>query len=451
MKEDSYVFTSKGTIGIPRARSRFLAQAIQLEEQPPSLIIRSTIYFMVMILVAAIIWAWATKVSEVTTAMGEVVPAGLIHDIQHLEGGIVNNITLRNGDHVKTGELLLRFSPPASQSEYAQAQVRKAAYRMESERLQAIIDRRIPEFSSFGEQFPNIARKQQTIYLAQINSHETELKVVDAQIWQRKTELVRQQHQVQSIDKELELLKEQVDIRSVLAADQIVARTELISTQTRQAETQSERRSLYDSVIVSQSALDEATQRRLELVARFNKEIELEAGEVAAQLAEVEQVLISLQDKVARLEVYSPVNGIVQGLSITRINAVVEPGQVIMQIVPVDDDLIVEARILPNEIGHIHPGQLADVKVDSYDSARFGSVKGTIRQISASTYLDEKRNPFYRAEIELESTWVGSQPSLMRIIPGMTVKVDIKTGSKTVLDYLLKPISRGFDSAFREK
>jgi HlyD family type I secretion membrane fusion protein len=130
---------------------------------------------------------------------------------------------------------------------------------------------------------------------------------------------------------------------------------------------------------------------------------------------------------------------------------VVDPGQVIMQIVPTGDELIVEARISPNDIGHIHTDQSADVKIDSYDSARFGTVKGNIKRISASTYLDEKRNPYYRAEIELEKSWLAEQPDKFRIIPGMTVEADIKTGSKTILDYLLKPVSRGFSTAFRER
>ncbi|MBL3529467.1 MAG: HlyD family type I secretion periplasmic adaptor subunit [gamma proteobacterium endosymbiont of Lamellibrachia anaximandri] len=451
MKEDSYIFGTSGASGIPRARARFLAQAIQLEEHPPSAIIRASIYFMILILIAAIIWAWSTKISEVTIAIGEVVPAGLIHDVQHLEGGIVKQIKVRNGDQIKSGDLLLQFSPPALQSEHEQTLIRKTALELEAERLQALIEHRPPQFTHQDDRYLNLASKQQAIYLAQLDSQENELKVVEAQIRQRHTELTRQQHQAESIEKELSLLEEQVKIRSQLTKDQIVARTELLSTQSRLAEAESERRTIYDSVIVARSAWQEAKQRRLELLSRFNKESELKAGEVAAELAEVNQALIRLQDRVTRLDVHAPVDGIVQGLSITRINAVVEPGQVIMQIVPIDDELIVEARISPQEIGHIHPGQQAEVKIDSYDSARFGSVQGKIKQISASTYLDENREPYYRAEIELEKSWVGEQLAQMRIIPGMTVQANVMTGSKTILDYMLKPISRGFDSAFRER
>lgn len=440
----------RGNSGLPRARARFLAQAIQLEESEPSVIIRIAVWFSAFILLAAVLWARSTHLSEVTVAPGEVVPAGLIHEVQHLEGGMVSEIAVRNGDRVQKGSLLLRFAPPASQSEYEQTLIRRGALKLESERLQAIIEKRQPDFGETGRQFPDLARKQMMIFQAQTASYESELKVIDAQIRQRTTELLRQQHQSESIRSEIGLLKEQVDIRSKLKNHQIVARTELLTTQSRLAEAESERRTIDDSVIVAQSALNEANQRRLEQLASANEEMELEAGRVASELAEVEQSLLSLKERVNRLEVYAPVDGIIQALAITRINAVVEPGKVIMQVVPVDDDMIVETRISPAEIGHIHTGQSTLVKVDSFDYARFGGVPGKVRQISASTYLDEKRNPYYRAEIELERAWVGGDRE-MRIIPGMTVQADIKTGSKTILDYLLKPVSRGFDSAFRER
>ncbi len=451
MTDDNAVFSPRGGPGLPRARARFLAQAIQLEEQGPPGVICSAIYFTVYILIVAVFWAWSTKVNEVAIALGEVVPAGLIHDIQHLEGGIVSEIRVRNGDQVEQNDLLLRFAPSAILSEWEQTMIRKAALEMEAERLNSIVEKRPLDFGDLSSQYSNLAEKQRTIHKAQLASHESELKVADAQIRQRKTELNRQQNQADSVEKEVALLEEQVKMRTQLKTEQIVAKTELLSTQSRLAEAQRERRTIYDSIIVARSALEETRQRRLEIETRFKKDIELEAGEVAAKLAEVEQALVRLQDRVSRLNMKAPVTGIVQGLSITRINAVVDPGQVIMQIVPTGDDLIVEARISPTDIGHIHTDQPADVRIDSYDSARFGTVKGNVKQISASTYLDEKRNPYYRAEIELEKSWLAEHPDKLLIIPGMTVKANIKTGSKTILDYLLKPVSRGFSIAFRER
>ena len=402
------------------------------------------------ILVAAGIWASVTEVNEVAIAPGEVVPTGHIHEIQHLEGGVVSEIKVRNGDHVKRGDILLKFSPTASQSDYSQTLVRKASFRIEAERLQAIIDDRKPNFGEEGEQFPILAQKQTTLYQAQLLSHESELAVIDAQIRQRKTELLRSRNQAKSIKKEIRLLEEQVKIRLKLG-NKLVARTEVLTTQSQLAARESERRTFSDGIIVAKSVLEEAQRRRLELIANYKRDIELQAGEVAVKSAEVRESLIRLHDRVARLDIYAPVDGIIKGLSITRINAVVDPGQVIMQLVPVGDALIVEARVSPRDIGHVHLNQGADIKVDSYDSSRFGSVRGRVKQLSASTYLDDKKNPYYLAEIGLEKSWLGDDAKKFRIIPGMTVTADIKTGSKSILDYLLRPVSRGFQSAFRER
>ena len=387
MKQNSVVISSRDSGSVPRtrARARFLAQAIQLEEQPPSKIIRISIYITTLTLAAAIAWATITHVDEIALANGKVVPAGLIHDVQHLEGGIFSEIVVRNEDRVEQADLFLRFAPSASQSEYDQALVRKMSLEMEVGRLQAVIEEREPDFSISGNRYAELAFKQKMIYKAQMASHESELNVQDAQIRQRHTEMIRQQNQAHAIEEELKLLQEQVEIRTQLAARQMVARTELLSAQLRMAEVQGEKRKIQDSIFVAKTAWQEGQQRRQQIIAGFRKETELALGDVAAKLAEVEQTLIRLKDRVARLDVHAPVSGIIQGLSITRINTVVEPGQVIMQIVLVEDDLIVEAHISPDDIGHIYTGQTADVKVDSYDVARFGSVKGIIRQISPST------------------------------------------------------------------
>ena len=172
---------------------------------------------------------------------------------------------------------------------------------------------------------------------------------------------------------------------------------------------------------------------------------------MASELAEVESTLIRLQARDARQSIVAPVAGIVQGMSITSSDAVIAPGQVILQIVPVDKELLVEARILPQDIGHVHNGQQAKLKFVSYDYSRFGTLDGTLKQISASTYLDQENQPYYRAEISIDKNYLGQRPGELDILPGMTLTADIQTGQKTLLEYLLRPVTRGFDSAFRER
>lgn len=443
--------TNKAIGTLPRARARFLAQAIQLEEQGVSSVIKTAIYFSLFLFVAIVIWAALTTVNEVTVAKGEVVPTGYIHDVQHLEGGIVSEIVVRNGDQVKPGDLLIRFAMPVSQADYEQLQVRKASLSLKLERIRAVEEHRKPDFSLFEKNYPDLTAKETASYYAQIASVDSELAVLKSQTNQKKSELQRQKNQVKALQKEIALLQKQVDMREKLAVKHVVSQTDLLDKKSRLASTQSQLESVQDGIAVAEMALQEARNRRQEILDKHKKENEFEAAEVAGKLAEVEKSMVKAADKVNRLDLYAPVAGIVQGITITGANAVVKPGEVILQIVPVDGNVIVEARILPGDVGHIKVGQNAEVKVDSYDTSKYGFVSGAVKQISPSTYLDEKMNPYYLAQIELEKNHLGNNPEHLKIIPGMTVQVDVITGKKSILDYLMKPVSRGFKNAFQER
>ena len=436
---------------LPRARARFLAQAIQLEEEGVSNIIKTAIYFSLFLVIAIIIWASFTTVNEMTTAEGEVVPTGYIHDIQHLEGGIISEIAVRNGDAVQKGDLLIRFAQPVSLADYDQLMVRKAALLLTQERLMAIKQNRAPDFGELAIQYPDLASKELTNYYSQLKSSNSEIDVLKAQSRQRQSELRKQKNEVVSLKNEIALLEKQVEMREKLAAKHIVSQTDLLATRSQLASVQSQLKSVIDGINVASLAFDETISHRKEIIDTRNKEIDFEVSEIASQLAEVEKSLTKAKDRVKRLDLYSPINGIIQGISVNSINTVVQAGSVIMQVVPVDGNLIVEARILPKDIGHIHIDQTTEVKVDSYDTSKFGHIDGVVQQLSPSTYLDEEMNPYYLARIGLNKNYVGDDPKKMKVIPGMTVQVNIITGSKSIMDYLLKPINRGFKNAFQER
>lgn len=451
MKENNIVFAANTTAGLPRARAHYLNQAIQLEESSPKTIINIAILFSGILLVALLFWAHFTQIKEVATTRGEVIPADLIHNIQHLEGGIVSEILVRNGVFVNQGDTLLRFAPPATMSELEQMSARYASLLLQQERLQSLIEKRNPDFGEKANEYPSLAKQQKFIYQAQLNSQRQKITVIDQQIEQKKSEKYRSLNQSRIMKKKVAMLEEQTAIRKKLNKTGIVARDELLKTQILLTQNLREYREYQDDHSVAKTTLAEVKQRRKDAELQFIKDLQLESGQVINELAEVEQTLVRLNDRAKRLDVIAPVRGIVQALSINSINAIAEPGQIIMRIVPMDDELIVESRISPIDVGHVHTGQTVDVKIDSYESSRFGSIDGKVKQISATTYLDEKNNPYYRAEITLNHAWVGNNPEVMKIIPGMTVQANIETGSKSILAYLLRPISRGFSSAFSER
>lgn len=451
MKENNVVFAPEQTTTLPRARARFLAQAIQLEEPTPAFLVPATIVVTVLLLVAALVWTAFTEVNEVAIARGEVVPSGSIVDVQHLEGGIVSQLNVRNGDQVTKGQALLSLDPVTAESELQQMLSRQISLQLQEARLNALIQNKPPLYPEVSDEYNALLARQRTIYEAQQRSYRSEIAVIDSQIQQRRDELRRQRNKVTSLRKELAIHREQVRIRESSVVKGSVSKSELLAARARVAESENELLQAQDSSAVANAALHETRQRRQDVEARFQRDIELEAGTVASELAEVESTLVRLQARDARQSIVAPVAGIVQGMSITSSDAVIAPGQVILQIVPVDKELLVEARILPQDIGHVHNGQQAKLKFVSYDYSRFGTLDGTLKQISASTYLDQENQPYYRAEIAIDKNYLGQRPGELDILPGMTLTADIQTGQKTLLEYLLRPVTRGFDSAFRER
>ncbi len=428
-----------------------LTLAIALEEQGPSGLISGMIFLALFLLIASLTWAGFTIVHETARAPGEVVPANYAVNIQHMEGGTVKKLYVRDGEKVSEGDLLIVLEDGLLRAELEQMKVREAAYNLEYERLAALLENREPDFGVYEKKYPHLAAKQRMIFQAQRMSHQRDLQVIQSQIEQKKNEIRRQESLVLALEKETKLLREQVAMRRRLSNHELLSRNDLLTAQTRLAETESDLAQARGNVLVATSALEEARQRKLELEANFLEEIELEAGRISAKLAELNKTLPRLADRVERLEIRAPTTGTIQNLKINNELAVVDAGQVIMQIIPANDKLIVNAKVSPADIGHVQKGNPVDIRVDSYDTVRFGMLKGEVKQISATTYLDSKNQPFYKVEIALHRDYLGPETRPLRIIPGMTVVADIRTGEKSLLDYLLRPIRRGLDSAFQER
>ncbi len=449
---DRVITFSKGNqASLPRARARFLAKSLRLEEQGPPGVVSAAMVTTGLLLVASLVWAYVTPVNEVTAARGAVVPAAYIHQVQHLEGGIVKAIHVRNGDSVQEGDRLITLSPESTVAELNQLRAREDALRLQALRLEAVLHGQDPDFADLGERHPGLAAKEQALYAAEQRSHESRLRVLDAQIARRQKELVRQENHAASLERETGLLRQQLEMRRSLNDRGMVSRSEVLALSAQLAETESDFRELVDGIAVAKDAVIEAELSRAEAEDRFESETRSELGKVAHELVQLEQALVKLQDRVRRLEVRAPISGIVKGLSVRSVMSVVEGGQLILELVPVKDELVVEAQISPREVGHVRAGQPAEVKVDSYDPARYGSIPATVRRISPSTYLDDKGEPYYRAEITLSQNRVGKPDHGLEVVPGMTVQTDIITGQKTVLEYLIRPVSRGFGESFRER
>ena len=451
MTEESLSLSNSVKSEVPRARARFIAQSIQLEESDAPGVVSIGILTTAILCIAGLIWAYVTPVNEVAITQGEVVPSGNHHVVQHFEGGIVKEIYIDDGQLVEKGDVLIKIEPSASESDLEQIKTRHALLKIQQIRLESIIDNTKPNFDEYKNAYSNLVSSEQKIYFAQNRSHESQKQVASTQIKQREEELLRERNKLVYLKRELDALKLQVEMREELANQGFVSRAEYLDRTAELAETETEYQQTLSSINVSTKAVEEAKQALIELENKFNENINLEAGKISGELAELEKNLVKLSDRVYRLDIKAPVSGIVKGLMVNTIHSVIKPGATIMEIIPVGDELIVESKVATTDIGHIYIGQEAEVKVNSYDPHRFGTVIGEVQQISASTFIDEENNPYFRATIGLDKDYLGSNPGQHRIIPGMTVQADIKTGEKSVLDYLLKPVYRGFQNAFQER
>lgn len=436
---------------LPRARARYIAQSIQLEESDAPYVVSVGIAATVVLVVAFVIWTYITPVNEVAISEGKVVPHGNNHIVQHFEGGIVEDILVHDGELVKQGDVLMEVSPIAVESEYDQLRSRSSALYLKQIRLQALLLQEPPVFDKYADKYPDLARSEYEAYIAQSKSHLAQVQTAKSKVQQRRQELKREIAKSSALKQELEVLQEQVKIRTGLVKKGVVSKTDLLDHQAELADVRTEYIQSSANVDVVRRSIHEAESMLHETEERFIEQTKLETTQVAAELAELKEQLVKFGDRVDRLRIRAPVSGYVSNLSVNTIRSVIEPSQVLMEVVPVDKELVVESKVSTQDIGHVHIGQDAVVKVGSYDPQRFGTINGKVEKISPSTYLDEENQPYYKAQIVLAKKYLGQQPGKYKLIPGMTVTADIRTGEKTVLDYLLKPVYRGFQNAFQER
>lgn len=428
---------------------RHLAQAVVLEEAGASRLVRLALVAASLTVVAFVIWAALTRLDERASAFGQVVPAGSVQQIQHLEGGIVEELLVEEGQMVEAGQVLARLSEVQARSELEMARAREAALRLRADRLRAIGTSQQPDFAGVEPAYADLAADQMAIFDMQTEAVAAEAAILESQVEQRQAEIAVIREQRQTLSGQIDLFKDELTLRQNLAEKGLGTRLEAMAAQRDLARLQGELRGLLSE---EQAALERMSevQRRLTDLHSARREAALnEMGEVTAELAQVRETLARLTDRVRRLDVVSPVRGLVQNMAVKTVGAVIPAGALVTEVVPVDDSLMVDVRISTRDVGHVQVGQPVQVKVTSYDFARFGSVKGRLDLISATTFLDEEKQPYYKGRVRIDTNYVGEKER--PVLPGMTVQADIITGQKTLLEYLLKPIYLAFSDAFHER
>ncbi len=399
---------------------------------------------------AAIIWASITEVRELAVAAGQVEPAGSVLTVKHLEGGIVEDILVTDGSLVEAGEMLVQFQPALAGADLDQVQARAASLELLAERQAAFIEEREPEFV-VERKYQHLAEEQLEAWRLQDASRTEQREVAKARIEQRRAELDSLKERVTNLKTQVGILEEQVSMRKGLLEKGLVSRIAFLESQRAVEQTRGELITTQGRVAEVSQALTEAERSLAELNARLDDEAKQDRARALGELEEVRNQIAKAQDRVRRLAIRAPVRGLVKGLQVHSVGDVVRPGDPVLEVVPLDDELVAEVEVDPKDIGHVKIGDRAHVRITTYDPARFGTLEGSVRRISASTFENEKGEHFYHATIALDRNFVGNNSARHLVLPGMVVNAEIVTGSKSIVRYLLKPVYRSLDTAFSER
>ena len=402
--------------------------------------------------VAAIAWASIAVLDEVTHGEGRIIPSSDLQVVQHLEGGILKSIHVAEGEVVEPNQLLLQVDNTASASRFEELKSNYYTLLGQVARLTAEAEEKSivfpPELLSEARE---VALREKQLYEARHAELQSQLKILHQQETQRGHELTELESKLAQSRERLRLTVEERKMIEPLARERIVPKVNLLKLKREESTIRGEIASTESAMDKTRVAVEEARNRVEERILTFLSVALDELNAKRAELDAVKQTLTAQKDKVARTDVRSPVKGVVQSLKIRTLGGVIKPGEDLVEIVPLEDTLLVAARIRPADIAFLRPGQKAMVKVSAYDFTIYGGLKGRVERISADTVIDERGDAYYKVIIRTEDNALTANERRLPIMPGMVVTADVITGSKSVLEYLLKPILRAKEMALRER
>jgi len=406
-----------------------------------------------LFLIIFVLWAHFTVLDEVTRGLGQVIPSQKVQMIQNLEGGILQEITVQENQIVNKGDILIRIDNAMAASQYRDAFTKAAEHEAAIVRLNAEIEGKseIVFPDEFKGADPQVLDDQQSIFRAHRQQLQAELNVLQSQHSQRQQEIVEMQSRKEQLERSLGLAKQQRDIAKPLVDQGVYPRVDYLALERDISSLQGDIDALRLAIPRIRQAANEASrrieQRRAEVKAQALGEKNNHRGE----LKSLQEIMSAGEDRVTRTDVRSPVRGTVKQINLNTLGGVVRPGESILEIVPLDDTLLIEARIRPADIAFLHPGQKAMVKITAYDFSIFGGLEGFVEAISADTIEDDNGESFFKVKLRTQKNAITYHSEELPIIPGMTASIDILTGKKSVLAYLLKPILRAKQNAMRER
>jgi adhesin transport system membrane fusion protein len=409
-------------------------------------------WLVMAMLVAGFAWAYVTQIDEVAVAAGEVVPRGQVKVIQHLEGGIIQKINVAEGDRVTAGQPLLHLDLAPSAINPAELQVRLDGLRLTRARLQAESEGRDLAFPPdlIGKR-PELEAAEQEAYTAHLKSLESAKSVLKRQLRQRELDIDELRATQKAVTNDLQLARQNLAMSQELLKDELTSKMEHLERVREVEALQGRLNSIEPTIPRAAAALAEARERLREEDLKFRGQARDLMNETEQAIARTRELLNEADKQVRRTEIRSPIDGTVKNLRYHTIGGVVRPSEPIMEIVPASENLVIEAKLNPIDRGYVKAGQPAIAKISTYDFVRYGGLEGHVVHIGADSSVTQDGTPYYKVIMETDRSHLGEKAGELPILPGMQATVDIHTGQRSVLEFILKPLLRIRSEAFRER
>ena len=399
-----------------------------------------------------LLWAYFATLEEVSSAPAEVVPLGRVRVIQHLEGGIVEAIFVSDGDVVKKGATLVQLNLASGALNKEELEVRLAGEALKRVRLEAEAKGQAPVFpEQITTRWPQLVSAEQQTFEARRRQTETGARILRELVKQRELEVQEMQAKLKATKKNLSLARERFGMSKSLLSQGLTARIDHLQVEAEVESLDGEMQTLIASIPRAKAAVTEAEQRVEEEINKFRREAQEQMGEAEQNLARLRELLTRATEQGQRAEIKSPINGVVKNLTYNTIGGVVKPGDPIMEIVPTGDQLVIEAKLNPTDRGFVSEGQKALVKISTYDFARYGGLDGVVTMVAPDSSTDDKGEPYFRVVVKTDKSYLGISEGQLPITPGMQATVDVHTGEKSVMDFLIRPVLKLRSEAFRER
>ncbi|MDP4569451.1 HlyD family type I secretion periplasmic adaptor subunit [Pseudomonas sp. LPH60] len=434
------------------AESEFMPETAEASLQDSPRRSRLTVWIAAALILCALVWARFAVLQEVTTGEGKAIPSSKIQVIQNLEGGIVTEIFVREGQMVDKGQTLLRLDDTRFRSNKGESEADRFALMAQVERLSAEAEGK--PFTPSAEvlsKAPQVAEDERSLYDQRQRRLASEQRTLSEQLRQKTQELAEFRSKQGQYSSSLALLNQEMNMSAPLVGTGAVSPVEILRLKRSAVEIRGSLDATTLAIPRAESAINEIKSKIDESVQTFRSDAAKELNEKRTDLSKITASGIAIDDRVNRTTVVSPVHGVIKLLKVNTIGGVVQPGSDLVEIVPMEDNLLIEAKVRPQDVAFLHPGQKAMVKFSAYDYTIYGGLSAKLELIGADTVTDDKGNSFYLIQVRTDKNHLGGDANPLLIIPGMVATVDIITGEKSVLDYLLKPVLKARTEAMRER